>query len=37
MMKLFELMVKHLDGDTLQDVVKKIRGKKGTAVTMTII
>ena len=26
----------HLDGVTLQDVVKKIRGKKGTAVTMTI-
>ena len=26
----------HLDGGTLQDVVKKIRGKKGTAVTMTI-
>ncbi|WP_343034973.1 S41 family peptidase [Sporosarcina jiandibaonis] len=27
---------KPLDGGTLQDVVKKIRGEKGTAVTMTI-
>ncbi|QUW21650.1 S41 family peptidase [Sporosarcina sp. Marseille-Q4063] len=27
---------KPLDGGTLQDVVQKIRGKKGTAVTMTI-
>ena len=26
----------NLDGGTLQDVVQKIRGKKGTAVTMTI-
>jgi len=27
---------KRIDGDSLQDVVKRIRGKKGTAVSMTI-
>ena len=36
MTKSFVLTESVLDGDSLQDVVQRIRGKKGTTVSMTI-
>ena len=36
MTKLSSIDGKRLDGDSLQDVVQRIRGKQGTTVSMTI-